>query len=440
MNVQDAVMTLGSLQPDEDRLGRALAFGEKELPPPDLHRLLRASKVSRLARAALAGRLSSGWTRQLYGLLDAEVAEDDEWQASALPVMRTAVEAATRLDAVIMKGLPVQSLYPDPGLRHVGDIDAHYRSWPAAQALVRWLRSSGWVCDTDEYPWLKWHETGVIYGQLSFVYPDNKAPVARVDLHIGPFSVGFAGLLPLSGHREGSALGIAAKVPTAETSISIVAAHAVCDQLLSVKDINDLHVLVADDVPDWASVMESCRAVHAEPVLAQLLRVLRDCYPQDAERLPPSVGLQSRPQSRLQLAAPAGERRARSFARLAYADERSRGAGVMTALRRAQTARRYFSASLTPRTGSGSDGGPVPGNRGRGACWRLVPEEIWRDLPASDDAGPVRHEELDAELTLAARGSSVVLRWGPDVFVPTVWGVLTPASVKLARDVAGDAA
>jgi Uncharacterised nucleotidyltransferase len=434
MNVQAAVMTLGGVQPDEARLDDALAYLEKNLSPGGLYDLLRVSKVSRLARVALAGRRSSPWATQLYELLDAEVTEDDEWQASALPIMRTAVEAVTRLDGVIMKGLSVQSLYPDPGLRHVGDIDAHYPSWSAAQPLARWLRSNGWVYDTDEYPWLKWHDIGVIYGQQSFVYPDNKAPVARVDLHVGPYSVGFGALLPMSGHRDGGALGLAARVPTAETAISIVAAHAVCDQLLSVKDINDLHVLVTDSVPDWVSVTESCRAVQSELVLAQLLHVLRDSYPLDADRLPPSAGRESD----LRMTPPSGTPRARSFARLAFADERLRGVGVMNALRRSRMARRYFSATLTPRTGTDSDGGPVPGNRGRGSCWRLVPEEIWRDLPASGEGGSVRQEELDAGLTLTARGSSVVLRWGTDVFIPTVWGVINPASVKLARDVAED--
>jgi hypothetical protein len=432
-------MTLGRIGPDDAVVASCLAALADEMSPERLFWLLSRSKVTRLALNALAGQHGSAWAKELDRLLAAEVHADDEWQAKALPKMREVVEAAAGLDGRIIKGLCVQSLYPLPGLRHLGDVDVQYPHWPGAIRMVGWLRERGWVYDTAEYPWLKWHEGGPLYGQLSLVYPDNAQPYARVDLHIGAFSVGHSGLLPLTGWRAGSALGAPATVPGVEDSIAITAAHALCDQMLSIKDLNDLYALVMDTTPDWVSVFECCRAAGAGGALGTLLDAARAVYPQDAD----AFGRPTGRLTRLDLHPPDARRRAGAFAGLAYRDERSRGAGVLAAARTARAARRYFAAELTPRTAVRGDGAPGSDRRGRGRCWRLVPSEIWASLPsaAAGGSGRVRYgeparEELGAGLSLLTVADAAVIVCGADVFIPTIWGKIAPASVALAADIA----
>lgn len=447
MKQQNAIMLLGSLAPDQDGVIAALAILEREMAPEELFVILSRSKVTRLALASIDTRGAGGaqgesaWAKELRRLLAAEVAEDDAWRAQAEPKMREVVEAAAERGGRIIKGLCVQSGYPKPDQRHLGDVDLQYPYWDAAVAMVRWLRARDWVYDITEYPWLKWDDNGSLYGQLSLVYPDNAAPYARVDLHIGPFSVGHAGLLPLAGWSDGAALGLPATVPSVETSIAIIAAHALCDQLLSIKDVNDLYVLLRSASPDWSSVYELCRAVGATGALAAILAAVRAAYPDDVDLLPPG----NPPRIPLGLTPPDPEARAEAFAALAFRDELSRGADPVRAFELARGARAYFSGTvdLTPRSGAPEYGGLPADQRRRDVCWRLVPQEAWGSLPAAASGGPAglgeaagSGEPLGAELSLVTVGDAAAVRLGSDVLVPTVWGEISSESVTLAQRLA----
>lgn len=473
MDSLTAIMTLGRLNPSARALSAALATLRDEAAPEDTYAVLSRSKVTRVALASMrqaapgtvagtdgagkdgarkdgvgedgswkdgAGKDRAGtgtvagtdWAGKLAGLLAEEAREDDRWLAEATPVMRQVVSWTGELGGRIIKGLSVQTAYPEPGLRHVGDVDVQYGSWAAAQPLVRRLREHGWVFDTGEMPWLKWHENGAVYGQLSLLYPDSSKPFARVDLHIGAFSVGHAGLLPLAGWCAGGALGLPATVPDTETAIAITAAHAMCDQMLSVKDVNDLHALIARGAPDWVSAAELCRAAQAGGALARLVNAVRAAYPEDAGLLPSDPG-QETP---LRLIPPDGDERAGAFAELTYADELSRGTAPETARELAEASRRYFGADLSVRSGAG-ERGILPGAPSRQRCWRLVPEEVWRTLPAAADSPDPEASELAVDLTLLSTQAGLAVRHGGDVLIPTIWGEVSPESVALARRAAG---
>ncbi|HET9898228.1 MAG TPA: nucleotidyltransferase family protein [Streptosporangiaceae bacterium] len=434
------IAVIGRISPDPAEVAAAFARLAAD-PRPDaasrLYEALSQSKVTRLAlRAAdaLSGsaEISSGPAADLRRLLVKEIAEDDAWQEKALPKMAEAVRVGADLGGAIIKGLAVQPRYPEPGLRHLGDVDIHFPCWSRALPLVRALRADGWVHDTDEYPWLKWHECGLSYGQFSLVYPTAAAPYARVDLHMGPFSVGHASMVPLMGWEPGSVLGFEIMVASPETSAVIVAAHALGDQLLSMKDINDLHVLVGGRVVDWLSVIESCRSARAVPILAQLLHVLRTAYPEDAQAIPP---LAIEPAA-LGVVRASKATRAAAVAHAAYDEERSRGSGRLTASRRARDARRYFRTDLSPQAGRRPDTGPAPSLRRRDLCWRLIPQEAWPLVPGEKLDGRDEHEELETGLVLVRNGNGVAVVCGADVFVPTIWGEINPASVALARRLA----
>ncbi|OIK26881.1 hypothetical protein VT52_014430 [Streptomyces malaysiense] len=424
-------MTLGRTEPPSPTVATALNTLDGQISAEDLYAILSRSKVTRLAHAALAGHTGSPWANRLYELLAEEVRQDDTWQAEAAPKMREVVDAVAEFGGRIIKGLCAQSVYPRPGLRHLGDVDVQFPQWAAARPLVDWLRERDWVYDTDEMPWLKWHDNGVVYGQVSLVHPDNKNPDARVDLHIGAFSVGHAGLLPLVGWRAGTALGRPATVPGVETSVAITAAHALCDQMLSVKDVNDLHALISHTTPDWVSVSELCRSVRAQGALARVVDAVRRAYPESAAVLPPDLG----EETGLELTPPGPEARAEAFAALAYEDERARGADDTAATAVADSARHYFSADLGPRVAD-PDGAAAPGEPGRGRCWRLVPREVWETLAGAAADGPpaeVTSVELAAGMTLFGGANAWAVRYGRDVLVPTVWGEISRESLALAH-------
>jgi hypothetical protein len=255
--------------------------------------------------------------------------------------------------------------------------------------------------------------------------------VARVDLHIGAFSVGHAGRMPLTGWEAAEILGVPVSIPNRDNAVALIAAHALGDTRLSMKDINDLHLLVRGGGLDWSSVIELCRCGYAVDVLGQLLVELATVYPDTAPlpRLPDGRRL-----------VPGGlptEERGRHFAWHAYGDERARGATEETATALATEAHRYYTGDLRPHV---NEGASEP-TEGRNTCWRLLPEPVWAPwvagVPAqAGPASPVDEHHLADGLLLRRRGRARAVLIGDDVFVPTVWGDVDPESVRLAAETA----
>jgi hypothetical protein len=399
------------------------------LDPARLHDALVQSKVVRIAVARLAG------TREpVLDLLRATDDAERRRHAGSAELTQGAVAAAAEANVRVIKGLAVRPRYPFPDARHIGDIDLHATDWAAARELVARLRADGWPWDLIEYPWLKWDEAGLLYGQLAFLRRDDERPLARVDIHIGAFSVGHAGRMPLAGWEPAEILGVPVLAPNRESAVALVAAHALGDTRLSMKDINDLHVLLGNARLDWTSVIELCRCANAVEVLGQLLAELAAVYPY--AELPSPLPCADR-------LAPGGltpAQRGAHFAWHTYGDERSRGASEEDATRRALEARRYFSSDLRPHLRPATE----PGDglvRGRNVCWRLLPEPVWtpweQDLPPpTHPPAPVQDVHLADGLVLRHRGSARAVLIDDDVFVPTVWGGVDPDSVRLAAETA----
>jgi hypothetical protein len=328
----------------------------------------------------------------------------------------------------VIKGLAMQPCYPDPAVRHVGDIDLHATDWAATRPLVNQLRADGWPWDVMEFPWLKWDEAGLLYGQLGFLRLVNGVPTARVDVHIGAYSVGHAGRMPLTGWETINVLGTPTLVPNRESGIALIAAHALGDTRLSMKDINDLHVLVGDGHVDWTSVVELCRCANAVEVLGQLLAELTAIYP--GPRFVPELPHTPR-------LVPSGlspGQRGSHFGWHALGDERARGVAALQAAAVAEEARRYFSSDLRPHlAASGDDLTP-----GRNVCWRLLPEPVWADwVPSAMRLEQsIEDSQLAEGLVLRRSGTARVVLIGDDVFIPTVWGGIDAASVALAAETA----
>jgi hypothetical protein len=425
------VSILGRLDPDDASIDRAAATLDG-LDSAELFRQIVDNRVYTLAQRHLE-RIApaKGCGAQALTMLQDLESEETERRRRARPETLAILHGAEKFGVRIIKGLALREWYADPRARHEGDADLHVPDWAAGLALAVWLRGRGWCWDTHEFPWIKWSDSGHLYGQLSLVYPGNADAFARADLHIGPFSVGHAGLLPMVGWERGTVLGIPAVVPDAEMTIALITAHAVNDGLLSMKDVNDLHVLLTRRrVPDWASVEELCRGFGGTAVLRHLLAVIATIYPR--------TQAPAEAESVLATVVQQGDVRADRFAALALRDELTRGAAPGDAAAVAQEARRYFSADLKPRLTCEVIAGPGDGERSRNKCWRLLPREVWSAL--GDPTEPAGHrvaEEIAPGLTLVRRGAGVALVTAGESFVPTVWGGVHAQSLALAATEAG---
>jgi hypothetical protein len=424
------VSVLGQIDLDDAALAR-VAPEVGSLDPALLYDHILASRVYTLAQRHLE-RLDGAATTVLARLHNLAAEESARRHAALAPTLDV-LRAATQHGARVIKGLALREQYADPELRHEGDVDLQVPDWTTASALAGWLRDEGWQWDTREFPWLKWSDYGALYGQLTLVRDDNEDPYARVDLHIGPFSVGHAGLLAMVGWTTGEVLGVPAFIPNLEQSLALIAAHAMNDGALSMKDVNDVRVLVESGHPDWSTVVELCRGASALPALRDLLRATAAIYP--------ATGLQRLPGRRyLSIGSEETSARARRIARLAWRDERRRGRGPLRAAVMASGAHRYFSAQLAPRLAPDTRTTLRAAERRRDVCWRLFPRETWARWVDSPEvkgtiSGPTTKEELGTQLELYRQGTGQVVRLGNDVFIPTVWGDVGASSVALAADV-----
>lgn len=421
------VRDLGAAETDpQNVLSAVRQIDNGDVPVEELFKALRASSVTRYAQASLGSLALGSAARELLDMLKKHVDEDTAWREQMIGQMRPVVAKIAEHDGKIIKGLANQPFYAAPESRHVGDIDTHFPTFDSTIGFVRWLRSEGWEWDTLELPWIKWHDCGKLYGQLSLLLPGNDESPARVDLHFGPFSIGHAELMPLVGWRAGSALGVPVAVPSAEEAIALTAAHALNDQMISMKDVNDLHFLLTEGI-DWPAITELCRSVGAEAVLGQYLVELARAYPQDS--IPSLPGVAS-----LGWDTPPRLPRARAFAAHAYRMAICRGRNRVAAIRLAADAYHYYTADLSPRSSSGQVTIPVDGLRQRHRCWRLLPREVWEKFPSSSSsaAGRIRQERLADDLTLLTSEGAAIVRFGSDIFIATVWGDAHPKSVGLA--------
>jgi hypothetical protein len=334
--------------------------------------------------------------------------------------------------AGLIKGRATERFYPQPGLRHVGDIDLHVAHWPDAADLLLGLRDRGWDWDEREVPWLKW-DSQHPYGQWALVVRRGQQPILRLDLHIGPYSVGYCGLIgPLGFEPVGDAYPVAQA--TAATSLVLLAAHAAGDGLLTVKDVNDYACIVAAAHVDWDDVVAAATGACVTDVLGQLGAWASRVYGTAG----PVPGRLDHP---LPLAPPSRGQRARYIAALAFRQHPGR---MPARARVAAQAWHYYRRDLGFDQGRRMAAPTRPELRDRCRCWRFAPKQVWDLLPAAGagqvtlpGAGargrPLRPLRLADRLLLTTAGDSAVVRLGDDIFIPTIDGSLTASSVALAR-------
>ncbi|HXM55325.1 MAG TPA: nucleotidyltransferase family protein [Candidatus Dormibacteraeota bacterium] len=334
----------------------------------------------------------AGVLRLLAEHLEAEAdAQRDKW-ALILPAVRRTIEHASAAGARVMKGFDLRRHYPRPELRHHGDLDLHFPTVAAAAAFIRPLRASGWSWFTEELPWLQWDEHGVPFGQCALGRSLPRGLATGADVHIGPYVVSRDRTLPLVGFEPMTYDGVIVRGLAPETSIALIAAHAVSHGHLRMKDVNDLAMVARGRNVDWASAFGLSRAAGVDGAVRQLLHW---------------AALEYEP-----LGAPA--------------PGAGDGAGPLPVEPDGDAPAKPW----RPRVVAGS--APPPGRRHR---WWLVPPSALDAAalePAPEPLSPRTVERLADELELITCGDAGAVRFAGDAFVPTASGDVPRASLALA--------
>ena len=136
-----AVAALGGLSVDEPGVAKVVEGLERgDLEPGRLHAALKKSKVVRLARHNLVGHEAG----PLIALIEDSDHREQQRQDAAADRVREAVRLAAESGLRVIKGMALQSLYPDPALRHAGDVDLHAPDLASAFAASRTFLDHGW--------------------------------------------------------------------------------------------------------------------------------------------------------------------------------------------------------------------------------------------------------------------------------------------------------
>ena len=396
-------------------------------------------EVSRVAAAIVEHKLSLAALRRLQhaqpGSPEAQLKDELNRRVKPMmaifdgvaPIRRQVLRLASEFGGGVMKGWCVRRYYPDPEVRLTRDLDIHFASLERAVPFVARLRERGWEWDSNELPWVKWDDNRKMYGQMNLVLRVRGSLVSRVDVHVGPYSVGYGGVMPLSGFEEAEVEGVRIQCTDRATSVEVMAAHSAAAGWTSLTDVNDLWFLSRGSV-GWASVIKVCSEAGAGAVLSQLSEVAGMLYTTQVMTV-------TLPGVRVPWTPPTGWQRSIHAARLTWAQEGRHHLGAR--LVRAVGAFRYYSADLRPGTVRPVTPSPsTEAVRTRFNCWRLVPAPVWPE----DIAHPVEHanefgeEALSREVAIVARGHGTAVRLGHDVFIPTLWGPITRASLDLGRE------
>jgi hypothetical protein len=411
-----------------DDKGAAAALAGLTPDAGELYDQLWRAKVIREARGRLE-RLPGGVLAEVERRVRAAVAEDDDWRAQATGYMVGALRIAADVGAGVMKGLALATYYDDPLSRHMGDVDLHCADWAGVIEFCRRATDAGWVWDVTEFPWIKW-DGRTLYGQLSLVIPDNENPVARVDLHVGPYSVGPNGRVHNLAWTYGEALGVPGRHLDATTLALILVAHAANDGFLSGKDLNDFAALEDSGQLDTKFLERECARFACEDVLVQIrgtVRALRELIGPGG--IPDLLARAT--DGPLSLRPRTGRTRALHAGLLAMRIARREGRSSLASVRTAWTSYRYYAADLTVRSGT-PRARLQPRLRRPDTCWRLIPAEAWPRQRSADGNGHVDREPLATGMTSHTRRKGVAVTVDSHVFIPTIWGQISDDSIALA--------
>lgn len=337
----------------------------------------------------------------------------------------------------LMKGLGVRSWYPSGWRRDIGDADLWVPDMDSGLRLTSMLRDLGFTYEPGEMPWLKRDMNGTLFGQFRMQHPDPKR--VDVDVHIGPYSVRYCGLLEFAASRENRTWEPLAD----EDNLCAVVGNAAGDCFIEAKAINDLVVSTGRPL-DFQYVVRSLRQAGLTGFLNALVaRTLEACALRDDQR---EVLLRLRTDDDAEdvpLAATDDDDRRTSLV-TTHTRQVVRGltGDAAAAERIARDAERAYGSprSFRLRT-SGGKPHRLP-EMNPWTCVRLAPQPLIRRICDRHDRVPLRgrRTRLAGDLELIEAEVGDLLRFRADVFLPTIDYLFCSRLVVADPEVAADGA
>ncbi|MEQ4305836.1 aminotransferase class III-fold pyridoxal phosphate-dependent enzyme [Plantactinospora sp. B6F1] len=347
--------------------------------------------------------------------------------------------------AFLIKGMASRACYPEPYDRDIGDFDLWVPDTAEAVALAGELTDAGYRMAEHELPWIKSTRSGHLYGQFLLEREVADGRVA-VDVHYGGYSVRHCGLLRLNPGTVGPGLH---RLDTLQ-NMPMLVANAAGDYFMTLKDLNDLYLAVADSGFDWDTVRARVREIGLAGFFNNMLRQLREWFSLTDAQAETVRGLRFRAAWE-----PAPSRTGwvwnrRWLVTVAHAAATGLRVSPADTVRMTRTAAGYYRHRLTLRLGGASDDRPirVPDDLNPWTCVRLVP------LPSAVRLLAPEHDEdrvvgVSGQVTplvpgcaalgvvATPAGDAVLLNGG--VFLPTVSYALDPALIRTVHELAVNA-
>lgn len=334
------------------------------------------------------------------------------------------------LPSWLIKGSVARTMYPDPTVRDLGDLDIMVHDVSAASVLTRELRARGYAYEPRELPWIKFDPLdGTTYGQVNLRSPDRDS-VLSVDIHFGGYSVRHCVRVPDVPDRDAKPGLVTSPL---ETWVMQMLGNGAGDLAVTAKDINDLTQALHRDDTDWDRVAHAARTAGLRPFLSAVAERTRSLVDLD----PAAAARAERLSGRVREPIPwsgRGSARTRVAMTVAHAGlVGARGGGPGVGVSAALSAYRYYASALNLGVRP-NDAAENTLRLDRETCVRLVPVDTACDVVAGG-----RGDEPTRRPPGAASGSGR-LAWTPgehgyavhlagELFVPTVDYQLSPQHV-----------
>lgn len=347
-----------------------------------------------------------------------------------------------------IKGLAARRLYGGSSDRDVGDADIFVCTDSQAWTVASWLRSRGWSFDAKELPWLKVdQDSGLAYGQIRLVQDRSvEAGGVFADIHYGGYSVRHCGLYrlrdlpPAPGWHE----------VAPQTNFVLAVANAAGDDFITLKDLNDLFLVLREGRVELDAAMDDLRDVRLAKFVAVMACRLAELFDMSAIRPGLAESLSNLGRSEPMPPLEAADRGMRLRVTVRHSFEVGRKHSYLRGARAALTGYRYYVSGLRLRIGRSWRIRPRAPHLNSWTCIRLVPASGLADggphgrrpPDASRDSGLKMVSRLGAvRFVRARRGVLIVV--GGEVFVPTVYfrlsaAVVADAAVLRAKVQSGD--
>jgi hypothetical protein len=366
------------------------------------------------------------------------------------PHVRTAKQRAATIDDVIatlddagrqvgiavygIKGMVGRTLYDDPAVRDLGDVDVYVASERDGWTLALWLRALGWEYDQRELPWFKGDlDTGQLYGQVRLTRSQAGAE-HFVDIHYGGYSVRHCALHRIQADDAAPGWHLL----TRQENVVLAVANAAGDDFITLKDLNDLFLMCHDPDVDLAAARRALREVRLDGFFGAMAVRLQELF--DLTSVPPEVrrllSSLDRREPTPPLAAPDGRLRRRVTTAHAFRTGRSHSLrrGLLTGI----TAWQYYGSTLALRVRPAKRRRPLP-PLNPWTCVRLVPADVATSgapqisstVPSVPGPGATGESLSGCDMLRVVHcPSGDVVTAGEDVFVPTVDYALDDAVVR----------